>query len=199
MKRFLIIAAIGCLLFALTACQAEPTITPRPTEEPLPTATPTERPTEGPKATQVPELATSTGIAALDQVISSNLPAGCYEFNVKYTAKTDSEGAQLEVFYPITDFWTLLGMIKAGYTSFYAAAPAVFEADPDLEFATFIYQKPADSEKQEVGPQPVVILGISRENAAKVNSDLRWCQLVTVADRVEMSPEGAESWTDFCK
>jgi len=199
MKRVSLVAVILCGLLVLTACQAAPAATLRPTDEPLPTAVPTERPTEAPKATQVPELETSTGNEALDEVVASNLPAGCYEYNVKYTAKTDDSGAQLEVFYPITDFWTLLGMVKAGYTSFYAAAPAVFEADPDLEFVTFIYQKPADSEKDEVGPQPVVIIGISRENAAKVNSDLRWCSLVTVADRLEMSSEGAASWTDFCR
>ncbi|MHB9032664.1 MAG: hypothetical protein ACYC6L_06415 [Anaerolineae bacterium] len=197
-KRLVCIVLPICLLL-LAACSAAPTATPFPTDEPYPTPTPTVRPTEGPKATQVPEVQTSTGNPALDEIISSNLPSGGYEFSVVYTPKTADAGAQLEIFYPITDFWTLLGMIKAGYTTFYAEAPLLFEADPDLEFATFIFQKPADSEKQEVGPQPVIIMGVSRENVAKVNSNTRWCDLIKVIDRLEFSDEGGQSWTDFCR
>ncbi len=194
MRKIICIVIPLCLLL-LSAC-SQPTAIPIPTEEPFPTATPTLRPTEAPKATQAAQE-TTTGNEALDALIAGNLPAGCYEYGVKYTKSSDS-GAQLEIFYPISDFWTLLGMIKAGFTTFYAEAPLLFETDPDLEFVTFIFQKPADSEKAEVGPQPVVTMGVSRENIAKVNSDVRWCDLVTIIDRLEMSPEGASSWIDFC-
>lgn len=184
-----------CLLL-LAACSPAATATPRPTEEPLPTDTPKIVPTEAPKATQAPQD-TTTGVEALDMIVAENMPVGCSEFGVKYEEK-DATGMTLDVYYPIQDFWTLLGMLKVSYASFIKEAPLLFEADPNLDYLTVTFQKPADSEKQEVGPQPVLIMEVSRDNVAKITSDLRWCELKDMIDKVEMIPEAADSWRGFC-
>jgi len=196
LNRVIFILIPLCLLL-LVACTPQPTATPSPTDEPWPTETPTVKPTEVPKATQAAQ-ASSTGNQALDQIIASNLPGGATTFGVNYTPKTDNAGAKLEIFYPIESFWTILGMLKVSYTTFYAETPLLFEADPDFDYVTFVFQKPAYSEKEEVGPQPVLVMEVSRESAAKVTSDTPWCELYTVIDKVEFSPEAASTWSEFC-
>jgi hypothetical protein len=195
-RRFLRIVVPLCLIL-LVACTPAPTAVPVPTVEDFPTATVRVMPTDAPKATQAPQE-TTTGNTALDAVIDENKPSGCYEFGVKYTARSGDTGATLAVYYPIQDFWTLLGMLKVSYAAFIKAAPVFFTTDPDLDRVTITYQKPADAEKEEVGPQPVIIIEVSRAKVAQVTSDVRWCELKNVVDKLTMSAEAADSWKGFC-
>ena len=196
LRRILGIVVPLCLIL-LVACKPAPTALPVPTEDNFPTATARVVPTDAPKATQAPQE-TTTGNPALDTVIDENKPSGAYEFGVKYTAKAGDKGAVLAVYYPIQDFWTLLGMLKVSYAAFIITAPAVFNVDPDLDSVTITYQKPADAEKEEVGPQPVLIIEVSRAKVAQVTSDIRWCDLKNVVDKLEMTAEAKDSWKGFC-
>lgn len=197
LRRILRIVVPLCLVLLVACAKPTPVPTPVPTEDNIPTATARVVPTEEPKATQAPQENT-TGNPALDAVIDENKPSGAYEFGVKYTAKAGDKGASLAVYYPIQDFWTLLGMLKVSYAAFIATAPIIFETDPDLDVLTITYQKPADAEKEEVGPQPVLIIEVNRAKAAQIKSDIRWCELKNAVDKLEMSAEAADSWKGFC-
>jgi hypothetical protein len=198
MLRRILRIVVPLFLVLLVACsKPTPTAVPVPTEDNVPTATARVVPTDAPKATQAPQENT-TGNPALDAVVDENKPSGAYEFGVKYTAKAGDKGATLAVYYPIQDFWTLLGMLKVSYAAFIKTAPIIFETDPDLDVLIITYQKPADAEKEEVGPQPVLIIEVSRAKVAQVTSDIRWCDLKNAVDKLEMSPEAADSWKGFC-
>jgi hypothetical protein len=196
-RRILRIVVPLCLVLLVACNKPAPTAVPVPTTDNVPSATVRPTPTDAPKATQAPQVKT-TGNSALDAVIDENKPSGAYEFGVEYTPKAADKGASLVVYYPIQDFWTLLGMLKVSYAAFIKSAPAIFNADPDLDLLTITYQKPADAEKQEVGPQPVLIITVSRTNVAKVVSDIRWCDLKNVVDKLDMTAEAADSWKGFC-
>ena len=196
MLRHILRIVVPLFLILLVACKPAPTALPVPTEDNFPTATARVVPTDAPKATQAPQE-TTTGNPALDTDIDENKPSGAYEFGVKYTAKAGDKGAVLAVYYPIQDFWTLLGMLKVSYAAFIITAPAVFNVDPDLDSVTITYQKPADAEKEEVGPQPVLIIEVSRAKVAQVTSDIRWCDLKNVVDKLEMTAEAKDSWKGF--
>lgn len=197
LRRILHVVVPLCLVVLVACNKPAPTAIPVPTEDNFPTATARVIPTDAPKATQAPQE-TTTGKPALDTVIDENKPSGAYEFGVKYTAKAGDKGAVLAVYYPIQDFWTLLGMLKVSYAAFIKTAPAVFSADPDLDSLTITYQKPADAEKEEVGPQPVLIIEVSRAKVAQVKNDIRWCDLKNAVDKLEMTAEAADSWKGFC-
>ncbi|MHB1355608.1 MAG: hypothetical protein ACYCZF_06495 [Anaerolineae bacterium] len=197
LRRILRIVVPLCLVLLVACAKPTPTAVPVPTEDNVPTATARVVPTEEPKATQAPQENT-TGNPALDAVIDENKPSGAYEFGAKYTAKEGDKGAVLAVYYPIQDFWTLLGMLKVSYAAYIKTAPALFEADPDLDILTITYQKPADAEKEEVGPQPVIIIEVSRAKVAQIKSDIRWCDLKNAVDKLEMTAEAADSWKGFC-
>jgi hypothetical protein len=89
-------------------------------------------------------------------------------------------------------------MLKVSYASFITTAPLLFSTDPDLESVVITYQKPADAEKQEVGPQPALIIEVSRAKIAQVTSSIRWCDLKNAVDKLEMTAEAADTWKGFC-
>jgi hypothetical protein len=96
LKRILRIAIPLCLVL-LVACAPAATAVPTATYEPVATVTPRPVPTDAPKVTQAPQD-TTTGNPALDAVIDQNKPSGAYEFGAKYTAKSGSTGAVLDIY-----------------------------------------------------------------------------------------------------
>lgn len=182
MRRNLCFVILLCL-FLLVACNPAPTTFALPTDAPRETMAPPE---------------SITGNAALDTVIDENKPEGCYEFDAKYTAKSEDTGAFLGISYTVRDFWLLLDMLKVSHISYIKAAPAVFDADPDLERVVITYQIPTDPEKQEIGPQPILIIEVSRDKVAQVIPYLAWCKVKNVVDKYEMSAEATDVWKDYC-